>query len=92
MTQAETESKSRTVAGSGAGSRRTAGRLAQGSTSGAALDQEFALAQQIVALVAHLLREEEQRELFSEAYDALMKGLKRYEEKADRRMRRIHPN
>lgn len=52
----------------------------------------FALAQQIVGLVAHILREEEQRELFSQVYDALMAGLRKYEEKADRRMRRIYPS
>lgn len=51
----------------------------------------FKTAQAIVGMVAQCLREEEQVELFSMVYDALMDALKLYEERAERRMRRIHP-
>lgn len=47
------------------------------------------LAGAIVALVAPCLREEEQRELFGMVYDALMIGLRRYEERATLRFQRL---
>jgi DNA-binding protein YbaB len=55
-------------------------------------DAAFALAKVVVGMVAPCLREEEQRELFEMVYTAAKDALARYEEKADRRMKRLSAN
>lgn len=52
-------------------------------------DAAMEAAKVIVALVGSGLKEEELRELFSKVYDALMAMLRRYEERVERRMKRL---
>jgi hypothetical protein len=54
-------------------------------------DAAYAMAVEVVALVA-CLRDEERRELFEQAYSAIKQGLEKYEEKAARRRLRLGPS
>lgn len=54
-------------------------------------DMAHEAAKEVVAMVAPLLRDEEQRELFIILYPSLMDMLRTYEVRADRRMRRLYP-
>ncbi len=53
-------------------------------------DTCFATAKDILSLVAHLIREEEHKDAFTEFYDIVRQRLVRYEVERERLLRRIY--
>jgi hypothetical protein len=54
-------------------------------------DVAWATAAHVVELFAHLLREEEQREVFAEVYERIRLGLEFFETRSERMLRRLAP-
>jgi hypothetical protein len=52
-------------------------------------DAAHEAARQVVAMIAPSATDDELKELFSKVYDALMAMLRKYEERAERRMKRL---
>lgn len=54
-------------------------------------DAAFLFAKQAVALVAHLLREEDRKEVFGEFYRLARDAISRYAEAEERQRKRLRP-
>jgi hypothetical protein len=54
-------------------------------------DCAFVMAQEIVRVFSRLLRDEERRDAFEEAYKVISAGIDAYERKSARRLSRLEP-
>ncbi len=55
-------------------------------------DAAFLLTRQLMALIGHLLREEERKDAFGELYHLSREAIERYAEAAGRRRNRLRPD
>jgi hypothetical protein len=54
-------------------------------------DEAFLLARQLMALISHLLREEEHKDAFDELYHLSRAAIERYAEAEERMRKRLRP-